>query len=67
MYCFDREIFDCARFLLPDGKKVSIQHIADKNKVNVETLKDQFAAAILNGTMVFEGKDEDNYPVIKMR
>jgi predicted ribosome-associated RNA-binding protein Tma20 len=62
----DRRRLDCAKFE-QSGKYVSINEIAKQNNVDVETFKDQLVKMILDGTIIFVGTDDSNYPVLKMK
>lgn len=63
----DRQRLDSAKFIHIDGTYISINEIAKQNKVDVETFKDQLVKMILDGIVIYEGTDNSNYPILKMK
>jgi hypothetical protein len=63
----DRQRLDSAKFIHADGIHISINEIAKQNNVDVETFKDQLVKMILDGIIIYEGTDDSNYPILKMK
>jgi len=63
----DRQLLDSAKFIHTDKSIITINDMAKKNNINVETLKDQIIKMILDGIIIYEGIDEGNYPILRMK
>jgi len=63
----DRQLLDSAKLIHSDGTIITINNLAKKNNIAVESLKDQIVKMILDGIIKYEGIDEGNYPILRMK
>jgi len=63
----DRQRLDSAKFIHSNGEVISIDDLAKKNNIHPETFKDRVVQMILDGIIIYCGKDIDNYPILKMK